>query len=110
MKLKIGMLDHMNNTFPNTVFQISVDVPLIRIINLKGEGSLCRMKITASVTKSSRQDCGPCYLHLLIFFLSYTLLFCPEISFCDRCFPQQIRPLFSDIYCETILASGLVSV
>ena len=28
-KLKIGMLDHMNNTFRNTVFQISVDVSLI---------------------------------------------------------------------------------
>ena len=28
MKLKIGMLDHMNNSFRNTVFQISVDVPL----------------------------------------------------------------------------------
>ena len=30
MKLKIGMLDHMNNTFRNTVFQIPVDVPLKR--------------------------------------------------------------------------------
>ena len=30
IKLKIGMLDHMNNAFRNTVFQISVDVmPLI---------------------------------------------------------------------------------
>ena len=28
MKLKIGMLDHMNNNFRNTVFEISVDVPL----------------------------------------------------------------------------------
>ena len=27
------------------------------------------MKITASVTKSSLQDCGPCYFHLPIFFL-----------------------------------------
>ena len=27
------------------------------------------MKITVSVTKSSHQDCGPCYLHLPIFFL-----------------------------------------
>ena len=27
------------------------------------------MKITASVTKSSHQDPGPCYLHLTIFFL-----------------------------------------
>ena len=29
MKLKIGILDHTDNTFRNTVFQISVDVPLI---------------------------------------------------------------------------------
>ena len=28
MKLKIGMLDYINNTFQNTIFQISVDVPL----------------------------------------------------------------------------------
>ena len=31
------------------------------------------MKITASVTKSSHQDRGPCYLHLPIFFLIHTL-------------------------------------
>ena len=31
--------------------------------------SLFHMRITASVTKSSHQDCGPCYLHLPIFFL-----------------------------------------
>ena len=29
IKLKLGMLDHKNNTFRNTVFEISVDVPLI---------------------------------------------------------------------------------
>ena len=28
MKLNIGMLDHMSNTFQNTFFKISVDVPL----------------------------------------------------------------------------------
>ena len=28
VKLKLGMLDNMNNTFQNTVFEISVDVPL----------------------------------------------------------------------------------
>ena len=28
MKLKIGMLDYMNNAFQNTIFQISVDLPL----------------------------------------------------------------------------------
>ena len=31
--------------------------------------SLFHMKITASVTKSSHQDSGPCYLHLPTFFL-----------------------------------------
>ena len=31
--------------------------------------SLFHMKITVSVAKSSHQDCGPCYLHLPIFFL-----------------------------------------
>ena len=29
IKLKLGMLDHKNNTFRNTVFEISVNVPLI---------------------------------------------------------------------------------
>ena len=33
IKLKIGMLDHMNNTFENTVIQISVDVPLKCLVN-----------------------------------------------------------------------------
>ena len=28
MNLKIDMLDYMNNAFQNTIFQISVDVPL----------------------------------------------------------------------------------
>ena len=28
INLKLGMLDHMNNTFRDTVFSISVDVPL----------------------------------------------------------------------------------
>ena len=27
IKLKIGILDHMNNTFRNTVVQMSIDVP-----------------------------------------------------------------------------------
>ena len=36
MKLKIGMLIHMNNTFQNTAFWISVDVPLsIKLFHLK---------------------------------------------------------------------------
>ena len=52
------------------------------------------MKVTVRVTKSSNQDRYPCYLQLRIFFLYIcTLLFYREIkSFCDRRFPQQIRP------------------
>ena len=34
------------------------------------------MKITASVKKSMHQDQGVCYLHLTIFFYTYTLLIC----------------------------------
>ena len=34
IKLKIGMLYHRNNTFRNTVFQISANVPLTYSINL----------------------------------------------------------------------------
>ena len=51
------------------------------------------MKITASVTKTSRLDRRPCYLHSPIFF-SYksSLFFCRKIkSCCHRYFPQQIR-------------------
>ena len=56
------------------------------------ECSLFYTKITASVTKSSRQDRGPCYLRLLIFSYTYTLPFCWKIkSCCDLCFPQQIK-------------------
>ena len=36
---------------------------------LKEEVSFFHMKITASVTKSLYQDCGPCYSHILAFFL-----------------------------------------
>ena len=35
--------------------------------------SLFHMKIITSVTKSLHEDCGPCYLHLQIFFLIHTL-------------------------------------
>ena len=56
--------------------------------------SLFHMKITVSVTKSSHQDCGLCYLNLPIFFLYiHYLLFCGKIkSCCDHCFTQQINP------------------
>ena len=51
------------------------------------------MKITASVTKSSHQDRGPCYSHLPIISYTSTLLYCCKMkSCCDHCFPQKIRP------------------
>ena len=50
--------------------------------------SLFHTKITGSVTKSSHQDCGQCYLHLPIFSFTYTLLLCGKMkSCCDCCFP-----------------------
>ena len=63
------------------------------------------MKITASVTKSLHQVCGPRNLHLhLSFSHTYTLLFCWKIkSCCDRCRPQQIRPLLNDTYYKTTI-------
>ena len=52
------------------------------------------MNITASITKSSQEDRGLCYSQLPIFSYTYTLLFCCRIkSCCERCFPQQTRPL-----------------
>ena len=54
--------------------------------------SLFHMEISASATKSSHQDCRPCYLPLPFFSYTYTLLFCWKIkSCCDHIFPQQIR-------------------
>ena len=53
--------------------------------------SLFHMKITASVTKSSDQDRGPCYLRLPNFSYTYTLLFWKIKSRCGHCFPQQVR-------------------
>ena len=74
--------------------------------------SICQSfpyKITAGVTKSSHQDRGPCYLQLLIFFFYIhsslllqnkkllRLIFMIYDSKLDH------RPLFTYIYCETIL-------
>ena len=47
IKLKLGMLDHMNNTFRNTAFQISVDVPLK---SLYRERSYCEMWQGSSIS------------------------------------------------------------
>ena len=35
IKLKVGMLDRMSNTFRNTIFEISVDLPLRNAVNKK---------------------------------------------------------------------------
>ena len=72
--------------------------------------SLFYMKITVSVMKSSHQDYGPCYLHLPIFYYTYTLLFCWKIkSCCNLFFPRQIKPqTFIQIYiyiCKVVILS-----
>ena len=76
--------------------------------------SLFHMKITTSVTRSSHQQCDPCYLHLPIFFFTYTLLLCGKIkSCCDHCFPQHIRPQKTVqlyIYYGTILVGGSIPI
>ena len=68
------------------------------------------MKITASVTKSFHEDCGPCYLH---FFLIYTLSSSAEKLkvVLIAVFPGKLdhRPLFSDIYYETILGFNMIN-
>ena len=57
--------------------------------------SLFQIKITLSVTKNSHKDCV-IYTYLFFSFI-YTILFCGKIGCCDRCFLQQIRPLFKYI-------------
>ena len=54
--------------------------------------SLFYMKITASVTKSSHQDCGWCFSHLTFFFLIH--MFSSSAGKQKSCYcysPQQIR-------------------
>ena len=69
-------------------------------------------KITASVTKSSHQDRGPCYLHLPIFFLYiHSLLLLGNKKMLLLLFSSEKldhRPLFNDIYYDTILVWRLV--
>ena len=56
--------------------------------------SVFHMKITASGTKSSHQNCGLSYLHLPIFSYTYTLQLCWEVKKCfNGCFLLQIRPM-----------------
>ena len=50
------------------------------------------MKITASDTKSSHHDRGPCYLHLPFFLLHTHFSSAAKKKTCDHCFPQEIRP------------------
>ena len=66
------------------------------------------MKIATSVTKSSHEDCGLCYLHLQTFFL-YThsphLLQNKKVVFIAVFLSKlDSRPLFNGIYYEIILA------
>ena len=73
--------------------------------------SLLYLKKTASITKSLHQGHGLCYLHLPFFcFICTVLCYWKMKSYCDCCFPQQIRSLFNDIYYETITVWVLVSV
>ena len=89
----------------STISQMALDIPAEKkyrakkLILLLGPKiwskigpSLFHMEISASATKSSHQDCRPCYLPLPFFSYTYTLLFCWKIkSCCDHIFPQQIR-------------------
>ena len=65
------------------------------------------MKITASVTKSSRQDHGPCYLHLPILLLCIhsPLLLENKTVVVTVVFLSKLdhRSLFNHKYYETIL-------
>ena len=55
---------------------------------------LPHMKITAKVTKSLHQDCGPCFLHLAILFLYMHFRLLLKIkSCCICCFSQQTSRL-----------------
>ena len=72
------------------------------------------MKITASVTKSSRQDHGPCYLHLSILLLCIHSPLLPEnktvvviVVFLSK---LDHRSLFNHKYYETILVRELISM
>ena len=77
--------------------------------------SLLHMKITASVTKSSHQVRGPCYLHLPIFFSHVhsppLLLGNKKLlwSLFSAAYQTTYHSLFSDYY-EAILVWGLDSI
>ena len=78
--------------------------------------SLFHIKITANVTKSSHQDCGPCYLHLPIFNFLYihspfllenkkkVVVIAVFLSKSDH------TSLFNCIYYKSFLVWGLVSI
>ena len=56
--------------------------------------SLFQMKIPASVSRSSHQHCGPCYLHLPIFSFTHTLLVSGKILTTEHCSIKYIMGLF----------------
>ena len=90
-----------------------IQIGFLRILNgsislriLVSISSLSHMKITISVTKSLHQDRGPYYSHLPIFSYAYTLLFyCGKKVNVVAVFLSELdhKPLFNDIYYETIL-------
>ena len=73
--------------------------------------NLFHIKTTASVTKSSHQGRGPCYLQLPIFFLHSLLPMEKWKVVVIHVFLSKLDriSLLNYIYCETILVWGLVS-
>ena len=63
-----------------SIFLKSADFKVYNIIIGITAYSVFCMKITASVTKSSHQGRGSCYLHFLIFFLDIHSLLLLEIK------------------------------
>ena len=81
------MVTHFSNQLNGTLVRFLTPANMVRV--RAQHASLFHMKTTGSVTKSSHEDCGLCYLHLYIFSYTYTLLLCWKIkSYFDRCFLQ----------------------
>ena len=83
IKLELGMLDHKNNTFWNTVFQISVDVPLnsvllLLLVNFVNGFRLELMYISliVSIRSSLTHHHGFQLLEQLPYFIKITFFIC----------------------------------
>ena len=68
------------------------DSALVILDKWSSFSSLFHMKITVSVTKSSHEDSGLCYLCLQFFLYTHSPPVLEIKSCFDCCFPQQIRP------------------